>query len=147
MKNDDYMTPASAWEDIASFLPKDMTIWEPFYGDGTSGQILKDLGFRVIHEDLDFFTHDLGEYIVTNPPFSKLPEVLKRLRELDKPFVMIMPCATLTTQYFQNIFDDVQVIVPRKRIQFLPSPSRCSFDCLYFCWKMGLEKDVVFLPR
>jgi hypothetical protein len=46
----------------------------------------------------DFFTHDLGECVVTNPPFSELPRILARLRELGKPFVVIMPCSTLTTR-------------------------------------------------
>jgi hypothetical protein len=44
------------------------------------------------------------------------------------------------------------VIVPRRRIQFrklvdgveVPS-GRCSFDCLYFCWRLALPRDVVFL--
>ena len=113
---------------------------------------LTELGFDVIHEDVDFFTHDLGECVVTNPPFSELPRVLARLRELGKPFVVIMPCSTLTTRYFRDLFQDIQVIVPRKRIQFrklvdgveVPS-GRCSFDCLYFCWRLGLPRDVVFL--
>ena len=50
------------------------------------------------------------------------------------------------------IFPDIQVIVPRRRIQFrklvdgveVPS-GRCSFDCLYFCWRLGLPRDVLFL--
>jgi len=83
---------------------------------------------------------------VTNPPFSELPRVLARLRELG------MPCSTLTTRYFLDLFRDIQVIVPRKHIQFrklvdgveVPS-GRCSFDCLYFCWRLGLPRDVVFL--
>ena len=95
---------------------------------------------------------DLGECVVTNPPFSELPRVLARLRELGKPFVVIMPCSTLTTCYFRDLFQDIQVIVPRRRIQFrklvdgveVPS-GRCSFDCLYFCWRLGLPRDVVFL--
>ena len=78
--------------------------------------------------------------------FSELPRVLARLRELG------MPCSTLTTRYFRDLFQDIQVIVPRKRIQFrklvggveVPS-GRCSFDCLYFCWRLGLPRDVVFL--
>jgi hypothetical protein len=96
--------------------------------------------------DLDFFAHDLGECVVTNPPFSELPRVLARLRELGKPFVV------MTTRYFRDLFQDIQVIVPRRRIQFrklvdgveVPS-GRCSFDCLYFCWRLGLPRDVVFL--
>ena len=39
-------------------------------------------------------------------------------REFGKPFVVIMPCSTLTTRYFRDLFQDIQVIVPRKRIQF-----------------------------
>jgi hypothetical protein len=116
------------------------------------GSLLTELGFDVIHEDVDFFTHDLGECVVTNPPFSELPRVLARLRELGKPFVVIMPCSTLTTRYFRDLFQDIQVIVPRRRIQFrklvdgveVPA-GRCSFDCLYFCWRLGLPRDVVFL--
>ena len=152
VKHDDYMTPFSAWEDVSAYIPRHLTLWEAFYGDGTSGHHLTELGFDVIHEDLDFFAHDLGECVVTNPPFSELPRVLARLRELGKPFVVIMPCSTLTTRYFRDLFQDIQVIVPRKRIQFrklvdgveVPS-GRCSFDCLYFCWRLGLPRDVVFL--
>ena len=103
-------------------------------------------------EDVDFFAHDLGECVVTNPPFSKLTKVLARLRDLGKPFVVVMPCVTLTTRYFQDLFPDIQVIVPRRRIQDRKlvdgvevRSGRCSFDCLYFCWKIGMLRDVVFL--
>ncbi len=41
--HDDWMTPASAWEDIKKYIPMDKTIWEPFYGDGTSGQIFWEI--------------------------------------------------------------------------------------------------------
>jgi hypothetical protein len=92
VKHDDYMTPFSAWEDVSTYIPRHLTLWEAFYGDGTSGHHLTELGFDVIHEDLDFFAHDLGECVVTNPPFSELPRVLARLRELG------MPCSTLTTR-------------------------------------------------
>ena len=85
VKHDDYMTPFSAWEDVSPYIPRQLTLWEAFYGDGTSGAHLAELGFDVIHEDVDFFEHDLGECVVTNPPFSELPRVLARLRELGKP--------------------------------------------------------------
>ena len=84
----------------------------------TNGHHLAELGFDVIYEDIDFFEQDLGECAVTNPLFSELPGVLARLRELGKPFVVIMPCSTLTTRYFRDLFPDIQVIVPRRRIQF-----------------------------
>ena len=68
-KHDDYMTPKYAWENIQHLIPKDKVIWEAFYGDGESGKYLRDLGFNVIHEEIDFFQNNLGEIIVSNIPF------------------------------------------------------------------------------
>ena len=36
--HDDYMTPFSAWEDVSPYIPRHLTLWEAFYGDGTSGR-------------------------------------------------------------------------------------------------------------
>jgi len=52
--HDDYMTPKSAWENIKEYIPREATIWEAFYGDGNSGNHLKDMGFNVIHDEDDF---------------------------------------------------------------------------------------------
>ncbi len=76
LKHDDYMTPKSAWEAIKTFIPKDKIIWEAFYGDGESGKYFQEMGYNVIHEPVDFFESDLGELIISNPPFSKSAEVL-----------------------------------------------------------------------
>ena len=78
VKHDDYMTPKYAWENIKQYIPKDKVIWEAFYGDGNSGNYLKELGFNVIHEEVDFYDNDLGDIIVSNPPFSQSKEVMTR---------------------------------------------------------------------
>jgi hypothetical protein len=154
-KHDDYMTPKYAWENIQQFIPKDKIIWEAFYGDGASGKYLKELGFNVIHEAIDFFKNDVGEIIVSNPPFSKSKEVMNRLLELDKPFILIMPLIKINTSYFRAWKDKkLQIIIPRKRIHFekkingkTPEDWKpaCSFDCLYYCYKMNLPNDIVWL--
>tara|TARA_R110001632_G_scaffold154191_2_gene272288 strand:- start:13262 stop:13780 length:519 start_codon:yes stop_codon:yes gene_type:complete len=157
-KHDDYMTPKSAWEQIKDYIPKDKLIWESFYGDGKSGSFLTELGFNTIHKDVDFFKNDLGEVVVSNPPFQQIPEILKRLVELNKPFILIMPSSKINTQYFRKLFHDnldpIQVIVPKKRIHFNKmingkTPENwkqaCYFDCLYYCWKMDLPRDIVWL--
>lgn len=157
-KHDDYMTPKSAWENIKEFIPKDKIIWEAFYGDGDSGKYLKELGFNTIHEEVDFFENNLGELVVSNPPFTKCPEVLQRLKDLGKPFILIMPSSKINTQYFRRLFsnsnDPIQIIIPRKRIQFkklingVSDPNQknaCNFDCFYYCWKMGFNKDIIWL--
>jgi hypothetical protein len=155
-KHDDYMTPKSAWENIKQYIPQDKVIWEAFYGDGESGKYLEELGFNTIHEDIDFFNNDKGDIVVSNPPFTKIKEVLERLKELDKPFILIMPQGKIFTQYFRKLFSNenpIQLIIPKKRIQFskqidgVIDPNQknaCNFDCFYYCWKMNLDKDITW---
>jgi hypothetical protein len=159
-KHDDYMTPKSAWESILHLIPKDKVIWEPFYGDGQSGQMLRELGLNVIHNDEDFFENNRGDIVISNPPFTLNQPILERLIELDKPFILIMPSPKLFTQYMRKLFhnakDPIQIIVPRKRIQFMKLvdgeipedyKSKCNFDCFYYCWKMNLERDIIWLEK
>lgn len=154
--HDDYMTPKSAWEAIQQYLPKDKIIWEAFYGDGNSGKYLQELGFQVIHKKIDFFEANEGEVVVSNPPFSKANDVLARLKELNKPFMLLMPCSKLNTSYVRTLFgtseDKLQLIIPRKRIQFTKlqngktlKENKCNFDCFYYCWKLDLPRDIVWL--
>jgi len=154
--HDDYMTPKYAWESIIKYIPKDKIIWEAFYGDGKSGEYLKDLGFSVIHDSVDFFENNLGDIIVSNPPFSKAKDVFKRLKELDKPFIIICPSSKINTSYVRDNFTKtgLQIIIPRKRIHFEKVvdgkpvenySSACNFDCFYYCYKMGFDRDIIWL--
>lgn len=154
-KHDDYMTPKIAWENISHFIPKDKVIWECFFGDGKSGEYLREMGFGVIHKEIDFFESNEGDILISNPPFTKKKEIFTRLFELDKPFIMLCSQSLLFTQYFQKIMknNSLQIIIPKKRIQFTKivngeyvfTGNRCNFDCLYYCYKMNLPKDIMFL--
>ena len=148
--HDDYMTPRYAWENIKQYIPKDKIIWEAFYGDGKSGDYIKDLGFNVIHEKIDFFKENKGDVIVSNPPFSQSKEIMKRLLILDKPFILLFPSSKINTQYFREWKDKhLQIIIPRKRIQFIKNgdelQNKCNFDCFYYCYKINLEHDIIWL--
>ena len=155
IQHDDYMTPKPAWEAVAEYIPQDKTIWEAFYGDGESGKYLTELGFNVIHEPVDFFENNLGDMIVSNPPFSQSKQVMNRLLELDKPFMLIFPQNKINTSYFRQWKDkNIQIIIPRKRIQFIKKvdgetpkkwKSDCNFNCFYYCYKMNLPKDITWL--
>ena len=156
LKHDEYMTPKYAWENIKQYIPKDKQIWECFYGDGESGRYLTELGFDVIHEPVDFYENDLGEIILSNPPYSDCKNIMKRLAELDKPFILIMPSSKINTSYMRDNFMNkgLQIIIPPKRIHFtklvdgkVPDKwkNACNFDCFYYCYKIGLEKDIVWL--
>ena len=160
LKHDDYMTPKYAFENIKQYIPMDKIICDPFFGDGKSGEYLKELGCKeVIHEPVDFFENDnLGDIIVSNPPFSKCKDIMIRLKELDKPFILILPCSKICTSYFRNNFKDtedpIQIIIPRKRIHFEKQingekpknwKNACNFDCFYYCYKMNLPRDIIWL--
>ena len=158
IKHDDYMTPKYAWENIQQYIPKDKVIWEAFMGDGKSGEYLTELGFNVIHNDNDFFLSNEGDILVSNPPFSQSKEILNRLKELDKPFILILPCSKICTQYIRENFKDtddkLQIIIPRKRIHFNKQiegetpegwKNSCNFDCFYYCYKMNLPRDITWL--
>lgn len=148
MKDDDYMTPKSVWESIQQYIPKDKVIWEAFYGDGKSGEYLRDIGFNVIHEPIDFFQSNCGDIVVSNPPFSCKMKVLERLKKLDKPFVLILPASTLGTKTLQQLFPDIQVIIPKGRIQFIKNGENTKsvwFASFIYCWKMNLPRDLIML--
>ncbi len=161
LKHDDYMTPKYAWENIKQFIPEQYkTIYEPFYGDGKSGEILKELlpTKNIIHNKVDFYEYSTiykYDMILSNPPFSDSKEVMNKLYELDKPFILIFPSSKINTQYFRKWKDrNLQIIIPRKRIHFNKlvdgkTPENwkncCNFDCFYYCYKMNLEQSITWL--
>ena len=141
---DDFETPIEVWKNIEQFIPKDKQIWCPFYYNGEHK--LKDLGYDIIHEEEDFFENNKGDIIIDNPPFSIKKKILEYCIEIDKPFILIMPSSTINYQYFKIFKDNIQIIIPPKRYNFLPgNKSSATFDCLYFCYKMNLEKDITWL--
>ncbi len=152
LKHDDYMTPKYALKNIINYIPPNKDIWECFYGDGESGKYLKQLlpNNKIIHEPIDFFENNLGDILISNPPFSKKKEVFTKLKELDKPFIMICNQNTINNNYIRELFNnELQIIIPRKRIQFIKNgnelQNKCNFDCFYYCYKMNLNKDIIFL--
>jgi hypothetical protein len=143
------MTPKHVWESIKEYIPNDKVIWEAFYGDGKSGQYLRELGFTVIHEPIDFFQENRGEVIVSNPPFSLKMKVLKRLKELDKPFILLLPAATLGTRTLQDLFgNDIQLIIPKGRISYNKNDKETKavwFASFFYCYKINLPRDLLIL--
>ena len=150
--SDNYITNKEDWIRIEKFIPKDKKIWAPFYCDGKQKEYFKEMGYDIIHEDEDFFSYTPDfDIIVDNPPFSKKKEILTRIKELDKPFILIIPSVMLCYKYFQKYFkDDLQIIISLNRIKFRHidsdnknyTPPYASF---YFCYKMNLEKDLIFI--
>jgi hypothetical protein len=148
--NDNFITTKEDWKAIEDYLPKDKIIYEPFYCDGKSGLILKELGCnQVIHQNVDFFENTFNyDYIISNPPFSIKRQILDKLYEIDKPFILIMPMEILNYKYFQKWLNKIQLIFPKKRMNFYrPNGElkKFNYDCIYFCYKLNLERDIILL--
>ena len=151
--NDEYYTPPDAWTDIARYIPRDKKIWEPFNTTVDarsleSSEHLRTLGFDVVAVPYDpetgandFFASERGDIVVSNPPFTRKRDVLKRLRDLGKPFILILPVPTINTGYFREMFlqdEHLGIIIPRKRINFRNKRNASSncFECYYYCWRI-----------
>jgi hypothetical protein len=154
-EDNDYETPSHVWDDILHLIPKNKQIWSPFYCNGYSGNYLKSKGLDVIHLEEDFFENNKGEVCIDNIPYRSKErtlmkrEIMKRLKILDKPFMILVPASTIQTAYFKDLFDDdIQLIIPSKQYQFLKNgqlTKGCPFYTLWICWKMNFEKNIIMV--
>jgi len=148
---DNYITCKEDWFRIKDYIPNDKVIWCPFFCDGSQKKYFKEMGFDVIHQDEDFFQKNRGGCCIDNPPFSKIKDVFMRLKDLNKPFIIIARPVLLGCKWFQDAFKDgLQLIIPSKRVYFYHLENQKKkytppFGTFYYCWKMGLEKDLIFI--
>jgi hypothetical protein len=158
VENDIYYTKKETWEDILHYLDPNKIYLDPFYGDGSNIENLKELGLNCIGANIDYFDAlDNLDYdvIITNPAFSKniLTEFLYNLSAINKPFIIILPITKIFSKYFKNVFrqyKDIQLIIPQSRISFInpnnfSNKSNPSFVCAYICYKLDLPADILFL--
>lgn len=144
--NEQY-TPYYAVEPILKYIPRDKKIWTPFDREWSAFyQSFKRGGWCVTRSDisdgLDFFSYEPDEYdvIVSNPPFTKKDEVLKRLYSLNKPFAILLPLNSLQgTERYKYFKNGVQILAFDKRVAFHNPDSMdeykkgTSFASVYFC--------------
>ena len=155
-ENDHWGTPKHVWQSIQHLIPPGITLFDPFYYDGQSGKDLKEVfpKNKVIHEEeIDFFHHAVAyNMILSNIPFSKAKSILRRLKQVGKPFLTLLPTPRINTQYFIELFKDddhLQLVIPSKRIHFvsnqLKKKSNSNFDCVWIAYKCHFPRDILFL--
>lgn len=151
------------WTQVAPFLSKykDMTIWDPFFCTGRAKTCLTRLGFHsVLHVDgVDFLSLDVPpagvEVIVTNPPYSILQPILRRISTWGMPAVLLIPSSTVQTRYFSEIMSgaidagEIELLVPRKRIEYLLPNGRklhnVGFPSLWLCFRIGIGSPLTWM--
>ena len=149
-EKDEYYTPSILVKPILEYIKPNSVIWCPFDTEDSEFVILlKEAGHKVIFSHIwlgqDFFFYEPENYdiIISNPPFTRKLEVLKRLYELGKPFAVILGLPILNYQEVGEFFlgKDLQLLIVDKKVSF--DGNTASFNNSYFCYKM-LPRDIIF---
>lgn len=98
--SDEYYTRSASWERFVYDAGlKGKTVYEPFYGDGSSRAELAKLGVTQIGKAGDFWENIVApdcptDFIMSNPPFSFKWEIMETLLERKRSFALILPWQT-----------------------------------------------------
>ncbi len=146
---DEFYTPDAATALLLPYLPKGKVIWENAWGMGHIARFLQSRGHPVVGgPDVDFLTENVeaSSILVTNPPYSKKKEFLRRAFVIGKPFAMLMAANTLVGVERYPLFSKhgLQLLIPDKRINFIcAAKSSAFFNAIWYCWKL-LPQDIRF---
>ncbi len=150
-KNDNLDTPLVIWAILPPYIhPKiDSTavIWDPFYNTGNAGLLLAKVfppPFLIHHKNEDFFkvTDYPGDIIITNPPYSILGRIFKRLFEIDLPFVILVPSAVLNREYFKRFRNSDISIITVPFVAWGSHINKMPVPLIFICFKCGLNKQI-----
>lgn len=164
-KSDDstdlYGTPTSATDLLLPYLKPELRYWEPCRGYGAIEKHLKLQGFNFTATDIStgqdalIWQPEGWDACVTNPPWSLKTQFLQRFYDLGKPFALLLPCDLVNgkrTALFAE--HGLQLIVPSWRVRFMRFDGEKAVEATspntgsaWFCWKMGLPKDLNFVTR
>ena len=150
VKLNEVYTPREALNPLLPYLKKEWKIWECASGKGHIAKYLRDEEFEVI-EGQDFFNDYFPEadIIITNPPYSNKDDFLERAYSLGKPFAFLLPIESLGAKRRGLLYKKygIQLIIPHERINFIvPSGKKSAwFPTAWFCWKLDLPKDLIFV--
>lgn len=156
-KGDETYIPFYAVEPILKYLKPNSKILCPFDEYWSAFVVLlKEKGHTVyeshIYNYVDFFDYkyeDVEEYdyIISNPPFSIKDKVLTRLYQLKRPFIMLLPVATIQSSKRVPLFikNGIEILVFDKRISyhqksFFKVSKGAMFASAYFCWNVLPDK-------
>ena len=147
---DEYFTPEILVKPIIEYVPDNAAVWCPFDTQNSEFVLCLqekgiDITYSHISNGLDFFEYEPSFYthIVSNPPFSRKLDVLKRLYKLNKPFALLLGLPILNYQEIGNFFldKDLQLLIVDKKVSF--DGNTASFNNSYFCNDF-LPRDIIF---
>jgi hypothetical protein len=154
---DCYETPACAVEALLRIESIPHSVWEPACGPGSIVKVLKARGCEVYasdavdygwgHKLADFFANDFNfPAIVTNPPYQRAEEFVRRALLLSPLVIMLLRLAFLESVRRTHILEQsglARVHVFRKRLPMMhrknwAGPKASSaMPFAWFVWERG----------
>jgi len=138
--------------------------WFPFNNYDSEFKLYADelkLDYKATHlfDDLgnDFFSTEppLGcDLMISNPPFSKQNEIIKRSFELIemgkiKSFALLLPLSTLETparsQLYESHMDKLSLIIFRKRIKFINKKTSFNTACCWILYNIKTPRTISYI--
>ena len=160
VKQDEYYTPDYAIKPLLKYLKPNSNILCPFDKfESNFNKILSKNGHAVVTSHIesgyDFFEINIPgttDYIISNPPYSKKNEVLKKLFEVKKPFAMLIGVVGIFESQFRfNLFknNNFEIMYLNKRVAYFKDYSEQKpslnppFSSVYICSGI-LPNQIVF---
>jgi len=154
-KFDNYQTPKEAVGALFDYIDKNWIVWECACGKRNIVNALDKAGYNVngtdIMQGFDFLKWKprVFDCIITNPPYSKKNEFLKRCYQLKKPFALLMPLTALESKIRQKMYKKhgMQLLVPDTRYNFETPHGRGTGPWFCTAWYtngLHLPKDLLF---
>ena len=156
---DEYETPAYAVFPILKYLKAGSKIWCPFDREPSNfTKVLRINNFQVVcthikyNEDFLKIIKDC-DYIISNPPYSKLSEILERLFKLNQKFAMLIPINRIfdsrerfrlfSTNSFELLIFDKRINYLNRLTDKLFHQSASPFLSVYVCHNI-LPQKIIF---
>ena len=117
---DFYPTPPEVTVALLDFLrlPGNTVIWEPAAGEGDMLETIRAFGYggsfgTDISEGFDFLSPDIFkrllvgfDWIITNPPFARAEEFIRKAASLGKPFAFLVKSQFWHAKRRLSLFDE-----------------------------------------
>ena len=144
--NDKIYTPLDLSKDCISIIDinDDDILLDPFYGEGSfyNNYPIKNVKYWCeIEKKKDFFEYNNEvDWIISNPPFSKMNDVLKHCCKIcKKGFGLIMLCTALTIKRIK-LCSSLNFTI--EKIMWFNVKSWFGFPCFFVVFRKNCNKSV-----
>ncbi len=154
-KSDIFYTPDWIVDLLVPYIPKNKYFWECAFGEGNISSRLAyhklDGCASDITSGIDFLTQTISQnfdIIITNPPFSLKDKFIERCIEYKKLFALLLPISSLEGKTRSKLWqqcEDLSVIIPDKRVNFIGQSGSPNFCSAWFCNGFNLGKQIIFV--